>query len=356
MIPSLRIVQKLPKADLHSHIDGSIPFRELSRIARENHREIVTRGGNVLANASAFFGFVKGEGYRTLLTEILDRFYPVLGLMQTEETIREVGRTYVKELKKDGIIYAEGRFAPHYHTAEGMTHTEVIESMLEGLKAGCEETGVQANLIVAFGREVGIGLAEEVVSQALKYEGRGVVGIDIGGKEEGNPPERFQSAFKLTFESKLRRTAHAGEGAGSVNQCLRNIRNSIILLRADRIGHAVNLANDRALINLVIERGVALEMNPVSNLTLHHIPDLRELGLDRLLSSGVTVSVNSDDPALWPNGSLSENLVAVCNAYNFGLEEVDTLISNSFSAAFASHEEKEAMREEYQRSRSRLKS
>ncbi|TLX98907.1 MAG: hypothetical protein E6K89_00190, partial [Thaumarchaeota archaeon] len=204
--------------------------------------------------------------------------------------------------------------------------------------------------------EAGIGLAEEAVSQALRYEGRGVVGIDIGGKEEGNPPEKFQSAFKLTFESKLRRTAHAGEGAGSVDQSLRNIRNSIILLRADRIGHAVNLASDRALIRLVVERGVALEMNPVSNLTLHHIHSLRELGLDRLISSGVAVSVNSDDPAIWPNGSLSENFVAVCNAYNFGLGEVDTLISNSFSAAFASNEEKETLREEYGRARSRLKS
>ena len=356
MALSLRIVRKLPKADLHSHIDGSIPFRELSRIARENHREVKTRGGNVLANANAFFGFVKGEGYHSLLSEIVDRFYPILGLMQTEETIREVGRTYVRGLKEDGIIYAEGRFAPHYHTAEGMTQAQVIESMLEGLKAGCEETGVQANLIVAFGREVGIGPAEEAVSQALRYEGRGVVGIDIGGKEEGNPPEKFQSAFKLTFESKLRRTAHAGEGAGSVDQSLRNIRNSIILLRADRIGHAVNLASDRALISLVVERGVALEMNPVSNLTLHRIPSLRGLGLDRLLSSGVTVSVNSDDPSLWPNGSLSENFVGVCNAYNFSLEEVDALISNSFSAAFASDEEKEALREEYRRARSRLKS
>ena len=356
MALSLRIVRKLPKADLHSHIDGSIPFRELSRIARDNHREMKTRGGNVLANANAFFGFVKGEGYHTLLSEIVDRFYPILGLMQTEETIREVGKTYVKGLKEDGIIYAEGRFAPHYHTAEGMTQADVIESMLEGLKAGCEETGVQANLIVAFGREVGIGLAEEAVSQALRYDGRGVVGIDIGGKEEGSPPEKFQSAFKLTFGSRLRRTAHAGEGAGSVDQGLRNIRNSIILLRADRIGHAVNLASDRALISLVVERGVALEMNPVSNLTLHHISSLRELGLDRLLSSGVAVSVNSDDPAIWPNGSLSENFVAVCNAHNFGLEEVDTLISNSFSAAFASNEEKDALREEYRRARSRLKS
>ncbi len=316
----------------------------------------MTREGNVLTNANAFLGFVKGEGYHTLLGEIVDRFYPIIGLMQTDETIQEVGRTYVKELKKDGIIYAEGRFAPHYHTAEGMTHAEVIESMLEGLKAGCEETGIQANLIVAFGREVGIGVAEEVISQALRYEGRGVVGIDIGGKEEGNPPERFQNAFRLTFDSKLRRTAHAGEGAGSVDQSLRNIRNSISLLRADRIGHAVNLANDRELINLARERGVAVEMNPVSNLTLQHIHALRELGLDRLLSSGVTVTVNSDDPAIWPNGSLSENFVAVCTAYDFGLEEVDTLIINSLRAAFASREEREALVEEYQRARSRLKS
>src|SRR3989442_11297030 len=153
-----------------------------------------TRGGNVLANANAFFGFVKGEGYHTLLSEIVDRFYPILGLMQTEETIREVGRTYVKGMKEDGIVYAEGRIAPHYHTAEGMTQADVIESMLEGLKAGCEETGVQANLIVAFGREVRIGVAEEVVSHALRYEGRGVVGSYVGGNEDFHPPARCKRA------------------------------------------------------------------------------------------------------------------------------------------------------------------
>src|SRR2546422_8428328 len=148
-----------------------------------------TRGGNVLANANAFFGFVKGEGYHTLLSEIVDRFYPILGLMQTEETIREVGRTYVKGLKEDGIVYAEGRIAPHYHTAEGMTQADVIESMLEGLRAGCEETGVQANLIVAFGREAGIGLAQEAGPQTPRDEGRGGGGGGIGGKEKGKPTQ-----------------------------------------------------------------------------------------------------------------------------------------------------------------------
>ncbi len=356
MLPSARIIQAFPKADLHSHIDGSIPARELFKIAHENHREVKTPEGHILTDPGRFYNFVRGDGYHNLLDDIVNRFYPILGLMQTENTIREVGEAYAKGLKRDGVIYAEGRFAPHYHTQEGMTIPEVISSMLEGLRGGGEETGIQVNLIVAFGREVDIELAKKVVSYALRYAGRGVVGIDVGGAEAGHPPEKFQQAFRLTFDSALRRTVHAGEGAGSAEQNLRNIRSAITLLRADRIGHALNLSRDRELIELAKEKRVTVEMNPISNLVLRYISTLTELGIDRLLSAGVAVTVNSDDPALWPGGSLSDNLLGVCNAYNFGFEELETLITNSFSGAFISQEGKEALREEYITARRRLKS
>ncbi len=349
---SIGTLRALPKADLHSHIDGSVSARELFRIARANRRRMLTPKGTELDSVTAFTGYVKGTGFASMLENVVERFYPITGMMQTEDAIRDVGVSYIEGQKREGVAYAEGRFAPQYHVREGLSLKQVIASMAEGLMEGSERFGVRASLIVAIGREsppsAGLAVAKAASDSGL------AVALDLGGPEAGNPPEKFAEAFKKAKASGLKVTIHAGEGAGSKALNLANIEASVVRLGADRIGHAIDLAGSGRLMSAVKENSTVIEMNPVSNLTLKKVRNLTDLRIDRLLGEGIRVTINSDDPALWPNGSISEVYSAVCQAYGFGMPELDALALNAFRGAFASEEEKGLLIEGYRRARRRL--
>ncbi len=352
MEPSLAILSALPKADLHSHIDGSVPIKDLFQIARLRGKKIQTPEGKELTSASSFISFIKGPGYDSMLDEIVNRFYPITGLMQTQEVLRDVGIAYTKELHAHNVVYAEGRFAPQYHLREGLTYDEVIQSMQEGLAEGSERFDVKVNLIVAIGRESNQKTADEVARAAIRN--KVVVALDLGGPEAGNPPEKFRSAFEIATKAGLKRTVHAGEGAESVAQNLKNIRTAISSLGADRLGHAIDLAKDEELVELAASRKVTIEMNPTSNKVLQKIRSQKDLAIDRLLAKGVPVTVNSDDPALWPRGSMTDVLFALCRVCGFGMDTVDKLVANSFDGAFISKGEKQSLHERYRSVRKTL--
>ncbi len=345
MPPTLAAIRRLPKVDLHSHIDGSLPPSELFRIAKNFHRKILTPKGGELDSVTAVMRYVRGDGYSSMLENVVNRFYPITNLMQTEDVLREAGSAYVKTQRLDGVQYVEGRFAPQYHMREGLPMGNVITSMAEGLAEGSDRYGVKVNLIVAIGRESTSRLGEAVAVAAVNS--KKAVALDLGGPEAGNPPERFRRAFKLASDAGLKATVHAGEGAGSIEQNLKNIRTAINLLGANRVGHAIHLVQSDSLVQRVKAKSIAVEMNPISNLVLRKIDSLNELGLDVLLRKEVMVSVNSDDPALWPRGKLSRVYAAVCRAYGFGNPELSRLVENSIMGSFASDHEKAELLEDY---------
>jgi adenosine deaminase len=249
------------------------------------------------------------------------------------------------------VAYAEGRFAPQYHTREGLSMKKVIASMAAGLHEGSEECGVQTNLIVGIGRETTpVGGCE--VARAAADSGV-VAALDLCGPEAGNPPRRFRDAFKIASDAGLRATVHAGEGAGSTARNVAYMSEAIGDLGADRLGHAIWLSKSKRLTEAVLSRSTAIEMNPISNLVLRNIRDLRDLAIDKLLGEGVIVSINSDDPALWPKGHLPEVYHQVCQAYEFRYRELDLLAKNSFVGSFAPEKVKERLAHEYQAARKR---
>ena len=352
MEPSLGAIRKLPLADLHSHIDGSVSLRELFRIAQNHRRRIMTPNGTELESVTEFMRYVVGGGYGSMLDNIVDRFYPMTGLMQTEDTIRDVAIEYVKEQKEDGVIYAEGRFAPQYHTREGLSYREVIASMAEGLKEGTERYGVRTALIVGIGRETTASRGEEVARAAA--DSGVVAALDLCGPEAGNPPRRFKGAFEVASDAGLKVTVHAGEGAGSVRQNLAYMEEAISKLGADRLGHAIPLSKSKRLMKAVLSKPITIEMNPVSNLVLRNIRDLKDLAIGQLLNQGIAVSVNSDDPSLWPRGHLPDVYHRVCEANGFGFRELDMLARNSFEGSFASEKDKAWLAEQYNAARRRV--
>lgn len=349
-------IKDMNKVENHIHLDGSISaewvFRQWQnrgeRILRPAHYQngkpipYVQEEDRIVktpAELSAFWG--NWTDYA-----IPDRFGWVTRLMQTREDLTAIAAAHAQELAEQNIIYAETRFAPQYHTGQGLHMEEVIEATLEGLTQGSERARARGNditmkLIICIGRETDPDVGLDVARAALAYQDHGVVALDLACYEPPFPPEKHAEAFALTFDSGLYRTVHAGEMMQDDEKNLRNIYIALNTLRAHGLGHAIPLCKryygETDILDKVRENGVRIESNPISNQFLGFIKHPRDLQLDSLLEQDVLITINSDDPAMWPRGSLADNLYAIAELY--GLDAVKQATRNGILSAFGLTEE-----------------
>lgn len=333
-------IKKLPKLELHRHLDGAVQPKLIFDLAQKNKIDLPV---NNLKELKKYYQITK----QTTAAEFVQKFDLVISLMQTPENIQTIAYEQVLNLKKENILYAELRFAPQYHDRKGLNYVQVITNVLLGLRKGYQKTGVLTNLIICIGRESEPELGEKIVKAALEFENdQGpvrVVAIDLACDEANYPPERHLSAYQLTFNSYLKRTVHAGEFG---QQRLKNIKTAINLLRADRLGHAVPLATNQTLMDLVKKKNIGIESNPFSNLICQEIENLNDLQLDKYFNQGIKFSINSDDPAMMFT-SLSDNLDQIRQAYNWGFKELKSITFNTIDISFASSLEKENLKQKF---------
>jgi len=346
---SLSDFQSFPKAELHRHIDGSVPLAVVQRLALQHGVSAVTlRNGQTIsiADTAAFDNF-----YRITATEpiadLLARFDFVLSLMQTPDGIAEVFHACTLDCASKNIWYVEWTMAPAYHTRAGLAYTAVIDSALRGMRSGWQACGVQSKLILAIQREATArqkpedardpaGL--ELAGAALQHSSSRIAGLGLACDEFAFAPELYAAAFAKTLGSKLGRMPHAGEMGA---QRAQNVRSAVSVLGATRIGHGIPVGADRALIALLKQHGVALEANPLSNLLAGVISALEDLRLDELLRAGVCVSINSDDPALFRK-ELADNFKAVFDVYNWGEAELVQFTKHALASAHMTAQERAA--------------
>lgn len=322
----------------HIHWDGSIPVENLWEHYQQKQEglflpERYIDGTKVDRDRRIQSADDLREFQTNLFTkyDIVSVFSIPVGAMQTAEDLKVMAAAHCKYLKSQGTVYAESRFAPWYHTKRGLTIDQVIGHALEGFAQGLEETGVIVKPIICINREVDPEEAKKIATAALHFAEQGVVGIDLACYEPPFPPEKFKEAYALTFDSPLKRTVHADEMC-TEEEGIRHLYTAINELRADGIGHGIHLWKHPDLIELIAEKGIRLESNPISNLTCSFIHDIAELHLDLLVKRGVKVTINSDDPAMWSNGDLAHNLYAVGKLYETGF--VNTVIQNAIETAW----------------------
>ncbi len=327
---------------LHIHWDGSLPAEELFALAQKRGRELLLPEKDILGNIIHYAtpeeriidSAEKLQEFQTGLLKkysIVDVFSVPVGFMQTKEDILATAIAHCRYLKAQNISYAESRFAPQYHTFGGLSLDQVIGYALEGFAQAKEETGVTVKPIICIGREASPELGEAVVTATLPYDGM-VVGIDLACDERGNPPEKHYPAYKLTFDTALKRTVHAGEMCCE-EENLKNIYTSITLLRADGIGHAIPLwkryYQQHDLWEMIHDRKIRIESSPISNYNFF-IENIEDLHLDTLVNAGVLVTINPDDPAMWEYGDLAHNLYVLGKLY--GDDFVEKVIQNAYRA------------------------
>ena len=320
-------LRRLPKAELHVHLDGSLRPATVEELAREL--------GLVAADAPPGAAMARVRVTRRAgLAEALRAFDTLLPLLQSKEHLARVTQELVEDLAADGVVYAELRFCPRLCTAGGLSLDEVLATVGEAAAVAEAVTGTRVALLACLMGGVDPEWNWPVVEAAVRRMDAGVVGVDLAGPVEGRTPDwvdAHAAMFELARASGLCVTIHAGEAEPPAA-----IRTALDRYLADRIGHATSLVEDPDLLAEVVERRVVLEACPRSNYwtrTPRELPELADHPVGRLLEAGAWVCLNTDDRSLFGNDLTSE-FRAVAEAHGLDHRQLATLASNAFAGAF----------------------
>jgi adenosine deaminase len=326
-VPTTESTRRLPKAELHLHLDGSLRPATVEELARD--LGLVDRD----APAGAAMRRVRVTR-RAGLLEALAGFELLLPLLRERGRLARVTRELVEDLADDGVVYAELRFCPRLLAGDGFGVEEVLEVACAAAAQAEAATGTRARLIACLMGGVEPEWNQPVLDAAVRTAGAGVVAVDLAGPVEGRPPawvDAHARMFARAREAGLEVTIHAGEAEppGAV-------RTALDRYGASRVGHATSLVEDPDLLAEVVERGVTLEVCPRSNYWTHtpeQMPGLADHPVGRLLAAGARACLNTDDRSLFGN-DLSSELAEVAAAQGFGGREVAALVANGFRGAF----------------------
>jgi adenosine deaminase len=310
-------VRRLPKVELHLHLDCSLSFQAVSRLAPATTPDEYARDYVAPARCAN-------------LAEFLSRAPKGFQLMQTEDSLRFVTEDLFEQLAADGVIYAEIRYAPLLHTEQGLTAERVVAIVEREIERLSFATGVEANAILCTLRHFTEKQSMETVRLVEQFRGSRVVALDLAGDEARFPLNAHVGAYRYARERGLSRTAHAGEACGpeSVWETLR-------LLDPQRIGHGTRSCEDARLVEHLRETGIHLELCPSSNVQI--IPSIAswsEHPIDRLYRAGVQLSVSTDSRMLTPT-TLTREYEGLQSTFGWGTEELLRANQMGIAAAFA---------------------
>ncbi|WP_028455841.1 adenosine deaminase [Chitinilyticum litopenaei] len=321
--PLEQLIRKLPKAELHLHIEGSLEPEMMFALAERN--EIVLPYASV-EEVRAAYNF-------TDLQSFLDLYYAGASVLVTEQDFYDLTWAYLRRAQADHIVHTEIFFDPQTHTARGIDFLTVIEGIRRALAQAEKQFGITSKLIMCFLRHLSEEDGFATLAEAMPYLSR-IDGVGLDSGERGNPPEKFARLFARCAELGLPAVAHAGE-EGPADY----IWQALDLLKSRRIDHGVRCTEDPALVARLAKEQIPLTVCPLSNLKLCVVDDLAKHNLRELLAAGLVAMVNSDDPAYF-GGYLNTNLTASRAALNLGAGELIQLISNSFVASWLPEHDK----------------
>ncbi|MEY3272661.1 MAG: hypothetical protein RLZZ341_1562 [Pseudomonadota bacterium] len=311
-------LRRLPKAELHLHIEGSLEPEQLFALAHRNGVPLAHASVEALRAAYAF----------TDLQSFLDIYYAGASVLRTELDFEELAMAYFARAAADGIVRAELFFDPQTHTARGVPMGAVIGGLARACRRAAAEHGISADLILCFLRHLSEAEALQTLDEALPWR-QHFIGVGLDSSERGHPPEKFARVFARAAELGLHRVAHAGEEGPPAY-----IESALDVLGAERIDHGVRCTDSPALVQRLAAQGTPLTVCPLSNVKLCVFPDLASHNLPALLASGLKVTLNSDDPAYF-GGYLLDNWLACFEALPLTPADAVRLARHSLEASFA---------------------
>ena len=311
------LIGRLPKAELHMHIEGSLEPEMMFHLAQRNQASLPYADVEAIRNAYNF----------SCLQDFLDLYYQGMSVLQTEQDFYDLSWAYLERCQQQNVVHCEIFFDPQGHTERGVEFGTVIEGLWQALKDGERKLGISSRLIMCFLRHLDQDSALATMDQARPWLDR-ISGVGLDSSELGHPPSKFRQVFDQAADLGLKRVAHAGEEGPP-----EYIREALELLGVDRIDHGNRCLEDPALVEILVERQVPLTVCPQSNLRLAVVKRMADHPIRRMLDAGLKVCVNSDDPAYF-GGYVNDNFAALVDALDLGEDEIRRLVVNSFEASF----------------------
>jgi adenosine deaminase len=321
---------RLPKAELHCHLDGSVRPQTLIELAREY-------GATMPRTDAAALGEFMTVRDAHNLEEYLARFTVTLSVMQRADALERIAYELAEDAHRDGVLYIEARFSPVLNVTEGLSHPEIVESVIRGLARAEREYGVIGRVIVTALRNLAPELSLELARLAVSYKDRGVVGFDLAGAEFGNPASRHARAFEYAHAHDMACTCHAGEGDGAGS-----IREAVHACCANRIGHGTRLFEDASLLEYVNDRRIPIEMCLTSNVQTRAARSYETHPLRRYYDAGLNVLLSTDN-RLMSATTLTDEYAHAAEQLDFTLPQLAKIALNGFESAFLPWKEREEL-------------
>ena len=310
-------IQRLPKVELHLHIEGTLEPELMFALAQRNNVQLPFASVEAVRNAYQFSN----------LQSFLDIYYQGAQVLIKEQDFYDLTWAYLQRVAIQNVRHVEIFFDPQTHTERGIAFSTVINGITSALRDAEKKLHISSRLILCFLRHLSEESAMKTLEQALPFKDR-IVAVGLDSSEMGHPPEKFERVFQRALAAGFKTVAHAGEEGppGYIWQALD-------LLKVSRIDHGVRCLEAPGLVKRLVDEQIPLTVCPLSNVKLKVFPELAQHNLKEMLDSGLCVTLNSHDPAYF-GGYMTENYMAIQQALNLNQIDLTQLAKNAVEASF----------------------
>lgn len=329
--PTEDLIRRLPKTDLHVHLDGSLRLETIIELAAEQGVTLPATDPEGLARA-IHMGELCDD-----LNDYLTAFDITLSVLQTEKALYRAAYELASDAAAENVRLMEVRYAPTLHLRKGLALTRIVESVLDGLNAARQDHGIVCNVIISGIRHIAPDQSLRLAELAVAYKNKGVVGFDLAGAEYDYPAKSHREAFYLVRNNNVNSTCHAGEAYGP-----ESIHQAIHLCGAHRIGHGTRLREDGDLLNYVNDHRIPLEVCLTSNVQTRAVNDFKSHPLKFYYDFGIRVTINTDN-RLITDTTVTKELVRAVEEFDFDIYDVRQLVLNGFKSAFLPFHERQVL-------------
>lgn len=312
-------MNRLPKTELHLHLDSSLSYETVRELDPSISKE-------------DFFDIFLAPPKCNNLKDYLKRVEKQVDLLQSLHSLKLAAEGLLEMLEKDNVIYAEIRFAPLLHIRNGLKPHAIVEAVLDTFENA--DTDIEINLILCNLRYFSEQESLETAALVKQFKDRSVVGLDLAGDEKGYPLDNHIAAFRFAEKHGLNKTAHAGEACGP-----ESVKETLEKLHPTRIGHGVRSYEDPDLLEVLIEKGIHLEVCPTSNIQTNVYDTYADHTIDKLYKNGLSLSINTDGRTT-SNVSLTQEYEKISETFGWGVEQFLQCNLNALEAAFIPNHKK----------------
>ncbi|HEV2150605.1 MAG TPA: adenosine deaminase, partial [Longimicrobiaceae bacterium] len=324
------LLHRLPKAELHVHLDGSLRPETMLELAAEYGKKMPAQDPDRLRD------YMHVQDARNLV-EYLERFEITLSVMQTADALERIAYELAEDLARENVRYAEIRYSPILNSREGLPLTEAVEAPLRGLRQAEEDFGIRTAIIICGIRNMEPATSRDLADLTVAYKDRGVVAFDLAGAEYNYPAKKHKDAFFTVINKNMAATIHAGEAYGP-----ESIHQALHYCKAHRIGHGTRLFEDPDLMQYVKDFRVPIEICLTSNVQTRAVRSFAEHPLRLYYDEGIVLSLNTDN-RLMSATTVTEEYWRAHQHLGFTWEELTDIALMSFDSSFLHFEEKQRM-------------